>query len=128
MRYKWITWSWHEYTYIYIMYIKLYISIYIYIWSLIYISLLYQPISIVGRVIAYGPGDWASISCRVISKTQKWYLMPPHLTLNTIRYVSRVKWSNPGKGVVLSFTPWYSRYWSFSIYFTFTYIYNCKKN
>ena len=25
--------------------------------------------------------------------------MPPCLTLSIIRYVSRVKWSNPGKGV-----------------------------
>ena len=26
----------------------------------------------------------------------KWYLIPPCLTLSNIRYVSRVKWSNPG--------------------------------
>ena len=29
----------------------------------------------------------------------KWYLIPPCWTLSNIRYVSRVKWSNPGKGV-----------------------------
>ena len=29
----------------------------------------------------------------------KWHLIPPCLTLSNIRYVSRVKWSNPGKGV-----------------------------
>ena len=28
--------------------------------------------------------------------------MPPCLTLSIIRYGSRVKWSNPGKGVALS--------------------------
>ena len=32
--------------------------------------------------------------------------MPPCLTLSNIRYGSRVKWSNPGKGVAPSPTPW----------------------
>ena len=32
--------------------------------------------------------------------------MPPCLTLSIIRYGSRVKWSNPGKGVVPSPTHW----------------------
>ena len=32
----------------------------------------------------------------------KWYLIPPCLTLSNIRYVSRVKWSNPGKGIAPS--------------------------
>ena len=45
-----------------------------------------------------------SILGRVIPKTQKWYLIPSCLTLSIIRYVSRVKWSNPGKGVALSIT------------------------
>ena len=31
--------------------------------------------------------------------------MPPCLTLSIIMYVSRVKWSNPGKGVAPSPTP-----------------------
>ena len=31
---------------------------------------------------------------------KKWYLIPPCLTLNTKRYISRAKWSNPGKGAV----------------------------
>ena len=30
---------------------------------------------------------------------KKWYLIPLCLTLSIIRYISRVKWSNPGKGV-----------------------------
>ena len=38
-------------------------------------------------------------------RLKKWYLIPPCLTLSNIRYVSRVKWSNPGKGVVLSPIP-----------------------
>ena len=32
-------------------------------------------------------------------RLKKWYLMPPRLTLNIIRYGSRVKWSNAEKGV-----------------------------
>ena len=51
------------------------------------------------RVFANGPGDLGSIPGRVIPKTLKWYLIPPCLTLSIIRYGSRVKWSNPGKGV-----------------------------
>ena len=38
-------------------------------------------------------------------------LIPPCLTLSIIRYVSRVKWSNPGKGVASSPTPRYTSYW-----------------
>ena len=43
-------------------------------------------------------------------RLQKWYLMPPCLTLSTIRYVSRVKWKNPGKGGAPSLTPRCSSY------------------
>ena len=57
------------------------------------------------RVFANGPGDLGSIPGRVIPKTQKMDLMPPCLTLNIIRYGSRVKWSNPGKGVAPYPTP-----------------------
>ena len=32
-------------------------------------------------------------------RLKKWYLIPLCLTLSIIRYVSRVKWSNPRKGV-----------------------------
>ena len=35
-------------------------------------------------------------------RLKKWYLISPYLTLNIIRYVSRVKWSNPRKGVAPS--------------------------
>ena len=44
-------------------------------------------------------------------KLKKWYLIPPCLTLNIIRYVSRVKWSKPGKGVAPSPTLRWSSYW-----------------
>ena len=35
-------------------------------------------------------------------RLKKWHLIPPWWTLSNIRYVSRVKWSNPGKGVAPS--------------------------
>ena len=55
-----------------------------------------------GKVFANGPGDWGSIPGQVIPKTfKKWYLIPPYLTLSIIRYVSKVKWNNPGKGVAI---------------------------
>ena len=37
------------------------------------------------RVFASGPRDQSSIPGRVIPKTQKWYLIPPCLTLSFIR-------------------------------------------
>ena len=43
-------------------------------------------------------------------RLNKWYLIPPCLTLSIIRYISRVKWSNPGEGVALSPTPRCSSY------------------
>ena len=69
-------------------------------------------------LIANGPGDQGSIPGCVISTTLKLYLIPLCLTLSNIRYVSRVKWSNPGKGVAPSPTPWCSSYWKGSLWFT----------
>ena len=63
-----------------------------------------------GRVFANGPGDLGSLSGRVIQKLKKWYLLPPCLTLSYIRYVSRVKWSNPEKGAASFRTPQCSSY------------------
>ena len=48
-----------------------------------------------------------------------WY--PPCLTLGNIRYVSRAKWSNLGKGVAPSPTPWCSSYWKGSLLTTLDY-------
>ena len=53
---------------------------------------------------------------------KKWYLMPPCLTLSIIRYGSRVKWSNPGKGVVPSPTPRCSSYRKGSLRVTLDYV------
>ena len=58
---------------------------------------------------ANGPGDLGLIPGRVIPKTQKGYLIPPCLTLSIIWYGLRVKWSNSGKGVAPSLTPWCSK-------------------
>ena len=46
-----------------------------------------------------------SISTSFMTDSKKWYLMTPCLTLSIIRYRSRVKWVNPGKGVAPSHTP-----------------------
>ena len=48
-------------------------------------------------------------------RLKKWYLIPPWLTHRIIRYVSRVKWGNPGKGVAPSLTPRCSSYWKGSL-------------
>ena len=60
----------------------------------------------IGSVFANNTGDRSSISSKVIPKTQKCYLMPFCVTLRMIRYVSRVKGSNAGKGVAPSTVPW----------------------
>ena len=57
------------------------------------------------RMFTSGPGDLGSIPGRVIPRTKKWYLILPCLILSIIRYGSRVKWSNSGKGVAPSPTP-----------------------
>ena len=49
---------------------------------------------------------------RETKDSKKWYLTPPCLTLSIIRYVLRVKWSNPGKAVSSSLTPRCSSYWT----------------
>ena len=42
-------------------------------------------------------------------------MVPPCLALSNKRYVSRVKWSNPGKEVAPSPTSWCSSYWKGSL-------------
>ena len=42
-------------------------------------------IGLMSRVLANGQEDSGSIPGQVIPKTQKWYLMPPCLTLSIIR-------------------------------------------
>ena len=45
-------------------------------------------------------------------------MIPPCSTLSNIRYISMVKWSNPGKGEVPSLTPRCSSYWKGSLQVT----------
>ena len=61
---------------------------------------------LMARVIACSPGE-TRVQYQVESyqRLKKWYLMLPCLTLSIIRYGSRVKWSNPGKGVAPFPTP-----------------------
>ena len=47
--------------------------------------------------------------------------MPPCLRLSIIRYISRVKWSNPGKGLAPSPTPRCRSYWKGSLLVTLNY-------
>ena len=70
-----------------------------------------------GRVFANEPGDLGSIPGRVIPKTLKMVLDTSLLNtqIYNIRYVSRVKWSNPGKGVAPSPTHRCSSYWNGSL-------------
>ena len=52
---------------------------------------------------------WVQSQVESYQRLKKWYLMPLCLTLSIIRYGSRVKWSNPAKGVAPSPTPWCSK-------------------
>ena len=47
---------------------------------------------------------WFQSQVASYQRLLKWYWIPPCLTLSNIRYVSRVKCSNPGKAVAPS--PW----------------------
>ena len=74
-------------------------------------------IGLVGRVFAIRLDDQVESYQRL----KKWYLIPPCLTLSIISYVSRVKWSNPGKEVAPSPTPQCSSYWKGSLQVTLDY-------
>ena len=56
-----------------------------------------------GRVYTNGPEF--NLKSSHSKGLKKWYFMPPYLTLSSIRYGSRVEWSNPEKGVAPSPTP-----------------------
>ena len=64
---------------------------------------------------------WVQSKVESYQRFKKWYLMLPCLTLSIIRCVSRVKWSNPGKGVAPSPTPQCSSYWKGSLWVTLSY-------
>ena len=58
---------------------------------------------------------WVQSQVASYQRLKKWYLIPLCLTLGNIRYISRVKWSNPWKGVAPSPTPRCSSYWKRSL-------------
>ena len=62
------------------------------------------------RVFANGPGDWDSISGRVIPKTQKMVLDSALLITQYYKVRIKVKWSNPRNGVAPSPPPRCSSY------------------
>ena len=45
---------------------------------------------------------WIQYQVASYRRLLKWYLILPYLTLSNIRYLSRAKWSNPGKEVAPS--------------------------
>ena len=68
----------------------LHLLIYIYIYgSLVYCSPMVQETGVQSQVESY-------------QRLKKWYFIPLALILGVIRYGSRVKWINSGKGVALS--------------------------
>ena len=81
---------------------------------------------------------WVQSKVESYQRLKKWYLMPPCLTLSIIRYGSRVKWSNPGKGVAPFPTPWCSSYrkgslrvtldYGRQLYFIYIYMYIISTN
>ena len=68
--------------------------------------------------------NWVKSQVASYQRLKKWYLIPPCLTLSNIRYVSRVKWSNPGKRVAPSSPLYCSSYWKGS--FTVALDYGCQ--
>ena len=69
----------------------------------------------VGKVFTNGPEGQSQV--KSYQRLKKWYFIPPCLTLSTIRYESKVKWSNSGEGVAPSLTPWCCSYWKGSLWF-----------
>ena len=58
---------------------------------------------------------WVLSQVESYQRHKKWYLILPCLILSIKKYVSRVKGSNPGKGVAPSPTPRCSSYWKRSL-------------
>ena len=70
-----------------------------------------QPIGLVVECSPMGRKTGVQSQVESYQRLKKWYLIPPGLTLSIIRYVSRVKWSNLGKGVAPSPTLRCNSYW-----------------
>ena len=67
---------------------------------------------------------FARVQTRAASyqRLKKWYLIPLCLTFSIIRYVSRVKWSNPEEGIASSPTLRSCSYWKGSLWITNNYM------
>ena len=91
---------------------------YVYIIFYTLIRILWLITSSLAQWVEYSPTireTWVQSQVASYQRLWKWYLIPACLTLSNIRYVLRVKWSNPGKGVAPSATPWCSSYWKGSL-------------
>ena len=64
---------------------------------------------------------WVQSQVESYQRLKKWYLRLLGLTLSIIRYGSRVKWDNPGKGEAPSPIPWCSSYRNESLQVTLVY-------
>ena len=64
-----------------------------------------QPIGLVIECLPMAREIGIQSQVESYQSLKKWHLIPRCLTLSIIRYVSRVKWNNPKKGVVPSPAP-----------------------
>ena len=100
------------------VFVYIYICIYIYLYILYFIRFLLIIIIIIHIYECVSPmvrETWVQPQVVSYRRLEKWYSMPPCLTLSNIRYVSRVKLCNPEKGVASSPTPQSSSYWKGSL-------------
>ena len=107
-------------------YIYIYVCIYIYICVCVCVCVcvfIYTlpDINLMFRVFANGPGDLGSIPGWVIPKTQKMVLDATLLNAQHYKVRIKIKWSNPGKEVEPSPTPWCSSYRKWSLLVTLDY-------
>ena len=97
-------------------------NIYLYIYNLSTHFIDYiLDIGLMVTVFTNGPGDLGSIPGRVIPKTQKMVLDATLFNTQHYKVRIKVKWSNSGKGVVPSPTPWCSSYRKGSLQVTLNY-------
>ena len=82
------------------------ISIYIYIYIYTYIYRLTSPLANWVECSPITQETRVQSQVKSYQRLKKCYLISPCLTLSIIRYVSRVKWSNPRKGIAPFLTPW----------------------
>ena len=67
-------------------------------------------------MFANRPEDWVSIPGRDIPKTQKIIFDASLLNIQNLKLWVKGKWSNLGKGIELSLTPWCGSYWKGSLH------------